>query len=119
MSKNTDELDFGLETTPRQMARFISVMFGAMSTIGLAACTFVFLTTPSKHDFDRTQTAPRGLPSLFGASVALTTGGKTSAYAADAGMREICKQQASMHAAMRGEELSSSERSRVSQACGE
>jgi lipid-binding SYLF domain-containing protein len=119
MSKNTDEIDFGLEASPRQLVRFIGAMFGAMSTIGLVACVMVFMTTPSQRDFERPETASRGLPSMLGASVALATGGKTSAYAMDANMREICKQSASMQMAMRGEELSSIQRRRVAQACGE
>ncbi len=120
MSRKSEDvdIDFGLDTSPRQTARFIGVTFGAMAALGIAACALVYVTSPRNSDFGEIA-ASVGMPTLAGASVAIMSGGRVSASMLDSQMKEACRQMASMSAMLDNREMSSSENRRAAQACGD
>lgn len=79
MARHNEELDidFGLETSPKKLIKFIAFGLGGLVMLGAVGATAVYMTSPVTRQGQ--ETAGR-MPTVLGIMTAIASGGRMGVY---------------------------------------
>lgn len=101
MGRPRDEvdIDFGVETSPKQLIKFVAFGLGGLATLGAVAAVMVYMTSPVARHGQESMTA--GLPSMMSLFAAIGSGGKLKAHDFDNAMNCVEKSMGSTFSSMK------------------